>query len=292
MKGVGRTSESVSVEKRKRRFRKTFVRGKGSESGLFVISGDPGRRPAFSSCAKQRRMSLVTRPFARLTDLDEIARQDKRNVAPPERTASLVAGGILAAAGILTRPRFGVPLGVLATGFLWRGLTGRCGVYRALGLNTANPHPDRGVPGNKGINLEAEEHIRKPAGELFQQWRKLENLPQFLPHVVSVEETDDGTSHWKIRGPLRREWEWDAEIIEEQPGKMLSWQTLPGAAVASAGSVWFEPDSEGTRVKVSLQYQPPAGGWGAAVAGMLGAAPASQVREDLARFKEFMESQA
>lgn len=238
-------------------------------------------------------MSLVTRPFAKLTTLDEIARNDKQNVASAERTGSLIAGGALAIAGVLMRSRAaGIPLGLLAGGLLLRGATGRCGVYRALGVNTANPHPDRGVPGNKGINLTAEEHVNKPAGELFQQWRKLENLPQFLPHVISIDEADDGTSHWKVRGPLRRELEWDAEIIEEQPGRMLSWQTLPGAAVASAGSVWFEPEGDGTRVKVSLQYEPPAGALGTAVARMLGSSPRDQVSADLARFKELMETEA
>lgn len=236
-------------------------------------------------------MNLVTRPFAKLTELDEIARHDKRNVAQAERTLSLVAGGLLGAGAGLLRSKASIPLGLLAAGLLFRGATGRCGLYQALGINTSTPHPERGVRGRRGINIEAEESVDKPAGELYQRWRRLENLPQFLPHVVSIDETADGMSHWKVRGPLRRELEWDAEIIEEKPGRMLSWQTLPGAAVASAGSVWFEPDGNGTRVKVSLQYQPPAGALGAAVAGVLGASPARQIREDLARFKEMMEAE-
>lgn len=235
-------------------------------------------------------MTLVTRPFAKLTELDEIALHDKRNVAGAERTASLVAGGLLAAAGLLMRNRGSIPLGLLAAGLLFRGATGRCELYRALGINTATPRPERGVRGNKGINLEAEEHVRRPAEELYHHWRRLEDLPQFLPHVVSIDETADGMSHWKVRGPLARELEWDAEIIEEQPGKMLAWQTLPGASVASAGSIRFEPEGEGTRVRVSLQYQPPAGALGAAVAGALGASPARQIKEDLTRFKEMMEA--
>lgn len=235
-------------------------------------------------------MNLVTRPFAKLTELDEIARRDKRNVAQAERTMSMVAGGLLGVGAGLLRSKASLPIGLLAAGLLFRGATGRCGLYKALGINTSTPHPERGVRGGKGINIEAEENVERPAGELYQQWRQLENLPRFLPHVVSIDETADGMSHWKVRGPLHREFEWDAEIIVDEPGKMMSWQTLPGAAVASAGSVWFEPEGTGTRVKVSLQYQPPAGALGAAVAGFLGASPGRQIREDLARFKAMMEA--
>jgi uncharacterized membrane protein len=237
-------------------------------------------------------MSLVSRPFARISALDAIASHDNHNVASAERTASLVVGGLLGTVGLLTRSRWGLFLGVLGGGLIVRGASGRCGLYRLMGINTAHPHLERGVPGNHGINLEAMEHVERPADELFRQWRKLENLPNIMPHIVSVEETADGTSHWKVRGPLEREFEWDAEIIEEQPGRMLSWQTLPGAQVASAGSVWFEPEGTGTRVKVSLQYRPPAGEAGAAFAAMLGASPKKQIREDLARFKALMEEES
>jgi uncharacterized membrane protein len=239
-----------------------------------------------------QRMSLVTRPFAKLSELDEIARNDAHNVSRNERTMSLVAGGLFVGAVALLRSRAAIPLGLLAAGLLLRGATGRCGLYRALGVNTEHPHPERGVRGHKGINVEAEQHVGRPATELYNHWRRLENLPQFLPHVVSIDETADGMSHWKVRGPLRRELEWDAEIIEEQPGRMLSWQTLPGSSVASAGSVWFEPEGSGTRVKVSLQYDPPAGALGAAVAKALGSSPTRQIREDLVRFKELMEGEA
>jgi uncharacterized membrane protein len=237
-------------------------------------------------------MSLVTRPFAQLSELDEIARNDKHNLSQVERTASMAAGGLLVAAALASRSRPGILLGLLGCAALLRGATGHCEVYQRLGINTARPHPERGVPGNKGINMEATEHVARPVDELFRYWRRLENLPTFMPHVIAVEETAEGISHWKVKGPLNTELEWDAEIIEEQPGRMLSWQTLPGAAVASAGSVWFEPEGDGTRVKVSLQYQPPAGLAGAAVAKVLGVSPAKRVQENLASFKELMEREA
>lgn len=83
---------------------------------------------------------------------------------------------------------------------------------------------------------------------------------------------------------------WEAEIINDIPGKLIAWQTLPGASVRSAGSVWFEEGSDNsTRVKVSLEFDPPAGIAGGAVAALLGVSPRANLAEDLSRFKAFAE---
>jgi uncharacterized membrane protein len=97
-----------------------------------------------------------------------------------------------------------------------------------------------------------------------------------------------------VRGPLGHNVEWTAQIITDREGQMISWESLPGAEVQNAGSVWFEPVNGGssTEVKVSLQYLPPAGVVGAAVAKLLGEAPEQQLDEDLARFKNLIETGA
>jgi uncharacterized membrane protein len=69
---------------------------------------------------------------------------------------------------------------------------------------------------------------------------------------------------------------------------------LPGAEVQNAGSVWFEPAGDGssTNVRVTLQYLPPAGVVGAAVAKLFGEAPDQQLEADLGRFKTIIEGGA
>ena len=53
----------------------------------------------------------------------------------------------------------------------------------------------------------------------------------------------------------------------------------------------FKPVGEhGTEVRVKLQYDPPAGKLGAAVASMLGEDPQQQIAEDLRVFKQLLES--
>ncbi|MEI9893191.1 MAG: YgaP-like transmembrane domain [Chthoniobacter sp.] len=125
------------------------------------------------------------------------------NLDPKERLGSLLAGGALIAAGVLQR---GVPLALLlgaGTGFLLRGATGRCPVYRQLGIDHLDRRQRDGVPGNRGLKIEYTVLVQCPAPELYQFWRNIEQLPRILRHVESVEPVDAWHSHWVARGPAR-----------------------------------------------------------------------------------------
>jgi uncharacterized membrane protein len=84
--------------------------------------------------------------------------------------------------------------------------------------------------------------------------------------------------------------EWDARIVNEIENDVIGWQSLEGSTVATAGSVHFDETPRGTQVRVRFQYDPPAGKLGAAVARWFGEEPNIQVREDLRRLKELLES--
>jgi uncharacterized membrane protein len=59
------------------------------------------------------------------------------NVGQMERLASVIAGGtILMTMGGLRSLR-GVTATAIGAGLIWRGLTGHCGVYQQLGIDTA-----------------------------------------------------------------------------------------------------------------------------------------------------------
>jgi uncharacterized membrane protein len=59
-----------------------------------------------------------------------------------------------------------------------------------------------------------------------------------------------------------------------------------------AGSVTFAAARQGrsTQVSVHLQYAPPAGRLGSAVATVVGREPSQTIREDLRRFKRILEA--
>jgi uncharacterized membrane protein len=94
------------------------------------------------------------------------------------------------------------------------------------------------------------------------------------------------------RAPAGMSVEWDATIINDEPDALIAWRSLERADVDHAGSVRFVPGPQGrgTEVRVILDYIPPAGQIGKAVAKLFGEAPDQQIREDLRRFKRLMET--
>jgi uncharacterized membrane protein len=123
-------------------------------------------------------------------------------------------------------------------------------------------------------------------------WRDFENLPRFMTHLIDVDTTTDGRSHWVARGPLGIKFEWDAEIFADIPGEAIGWKSLDGSDVDTAGSVHFRqlPHGRGTEVRVSLKYDPPLGKVGTAVAKLFGEAPEQQIRDDMRRLKQILEA--
>jgi uncharacterized membrane protein len=134
--------------------------------------------------------------------------------------------------------------------------------------------------------------INRSPEELYQFWRELENLPTFMQHLESVQETSDNRSHWVAKAPAGTSVEWDAEIIEDRENELIAWRSLEGADVENSGSVEFEPapGNRGTIVKVEMTYNPPGGVIGAAIAKLTGDDPGQQAQESLRCLKQFMET--
>ena len=217
---------------------------------------------------------------------------EETNISHPERLASLVGGGSLVAYGLAKRNLSGFAMAALGGGLLLRGATGHCDVYEALGVSTSKEGRGKNVsiPYELGIRIDHSVLVNKPVDEVYRFWRNLENLPRFMDHLKSIEVRSETKSHWVAMGPGGMDVEWDAEIIHEEPGKLIGWRSLEGSEVDNAGSVRFEPMTGGTRVSVSLQYNPPAGSLGAAVAKLFGQDPKRQIRDDMCRFRQLMET--
>jgi len=211
------------------------------------------------------------------------------NVHTAERWASVIGGGILAASGVRRgKSKEGAMRLLAGAALIGRGLTGRCQLYRAFGLRTAKS--DAPIPYETGVRADASVVVKQDRAEVYQFWRKLENLPRVMRHLISVTVSDGARSHWVAQGPANRNIEWDAEIINEIPNELIGWKSLPGSDVDCAGSVNFKDAAGGgTEIKVELQYNPPAGMVGAYVARMLGREPEQEIKADLQRFKHIME---
>ena len=223
--------------------------------------------------------------------------QDRRgarshNMSETERWVSLAVGaGLLAVGlrkGILDSLMFALTGGAL----LYRGATGRCPLYKVAGIDTSSdrPRPGVSVPHGRGVKIEHSVFINKSPEELYSFWRQFENLPRFMDHLASVKTEGDQRSHWVVKTIGNAEISWDAEIVNDVANELIAWRTVENSDVDHAGSVRFEGAGQGTRVKVTMEYRPPAGKVGVGVAKLFGQEPRQMIESDLRRFKQLMES--
>ena len=216
----------------------------------------------------------------------------RTNVSANERWLSLIAGGVVTGLCLTGRaPRL---LSTLAGSYLvLRAMTGNCMLYQALGVSTSDSTAENtAVTAGHGTRVEHAITVNRPAREVYAFWRDLEHLPRFMTHLIDVDTTTDGRSHWVAKGPLGMKFEWDAEIVTDIPDRVIGWKSLDGADVDTAGSVHFNEltNGRGTEVRVELKYDPPGGKLGTAIAKLIGTSPAAQIKADMRRFKQIMEA--
>ena len=219
---------------------------------------------------------------------------DRFPIETTGRLVWLVAGAALTIFGLRRRSAGGLGLAVAGGALVQRGASGRWPGSGAVRRRFRNP-PGRSVsvPYGEGVRAERSIRVKRSPAELYRFWRNFENLPRFMEHVESVRITAPGRSHWVLRGPLGQRVEWDALVHNERVDRWIAWRSLPGSDLDHAGSVHFEPLPGGrTEVRVELEYRPPAGKRGAAVAKLLGEEPDRQSAEDLRRFTRLVESRA
>jgi uncharacterized membrane protein len=112
-------------------------------------------------------------------------------------------------------------------------------------------------------------------------------FPQFMDGVDEITQKSDTLTHWKISiGGVKREF--DAEIVEQTPDQRIAWKSVDGTS--HAGVVTFhELDPQHPRVTFQLDTEPH--GLVENAGDKLGL-PARNAKDDLHRFKEFIESRS
>jgi uncharacterized membrane protein len=157
-----------------------------------------------------------------------------------------------------------------------------------------------GIAGGKrqgsaaGAKLEVERSITigKTADELRRFWLDPRTLPQIMAGFATVRATGEGRMHWRVEGPLGRAWEWDSETVD-RPGEGIGWRSLSDGAISNEGRLRFQsaPAGRGTVVTLHVRFDPPGGGLGKGVLGLLGSTPLHLVADGaLRRFKNLVET--
>jgi uncharacterized membrane protein len=214
------------------------------------------------------------------------------NVGDQERAVSVAAGSILALLGLSRGSLPGLLVAGVGGALAYRGVTGHCHAYQALGVNTAQDQEQGGDSG-QGIHVEQAFLVNRPQQDLYQFWRDFSNLPRIMTHLKSVGVGEDGRSHWVAKAPwlVGGEVEWDAEITHDEPNKAIGWRSLPGSDIDTTGRIQFTPamGDRGTEVHVFMRYVPPAGRVGHWLSKLVVEEPRRQMRDDLRNFKRVME---
>ena len=145
---------------------------------------------------------------------------------------------------------------------------------------------------HRGVRINRAITINRTIDDVYAFWRNVTNFPKFMRHLREVELLDDRRSRWRAVAPAGFSVEWEAEVVQDRSNEWIAWRSLPGSQVENSGSVRFAPapGARGTEVRVQLEYAPPAGSVGRAIAWMFGEEPEQQIRDDLRRFKQLMET--
>jgi uncharacterized membrane protein len=270
--------------------------------------------PAFASrCAMQARTEPGSRGVAERNVYEPSGRYGSRrsvaraadasspasrgiNVAQAERAVSVIVGAGLLAYWARELSLRTSPAGLAGGALLYRGVSGHCHTYAALGINTARSDQEDSRPELDGVpnhvDVEQSITIGKPAAELWQLWRQPGVLGQIMGHFAEVETSSDGQTTWRIHGPLHQTPEYTTRIVEEREPELLSWRSEAGHGLALQGTLGFKPAPQdlGTELSLRVAFQPPGGSIGRAVVKLLGPAPKLFVQKALRRFKSLAET--
>jgi uncharacterized membrane protein len=205
------------------------------------------------------------------------------NVSPTERAVSLVAGAYFLYDGLKNSSK-SLTETVIAGYLLYRGATGNCAAYTAIGKTK----PDNR---SRNVNIQVSLIVNRPRKDVYESWRNLENLPLFMEHLESVNSISNDIAVWEARipggiGKVR----WKSEIVKERPYELIGWHSLPGSSIENVGKVEFKDASNhATEVHVVISYHAPGGIPGESAARLFNPFFKRLVKKDIINFKGFTE---
>jgi uncharacterized membrane protein len=122
--------------------------------------------------------------------------------------------------------------------------------------------------------------INRRPEEVYAMFKNFERLPEFMNWIESVEMIDTDLSHWRVKTPAGVI-SYNAETVEDIPGRRIAWRSMPDATVPNRGCVEFleAPGGRGTEVLVEMQVAAPLG---KTIAG-------GEAKSDLRRLKQMLE---
>jgi len=141
----------------------------------------------------------------------------------------------------------------------------------------------RGAPVKSSHIIEEHVDVGVPRDVAYDQWTRYQDLAKYSKNESGQPKRSDRVGFRSKIGPSSRGW--DAQIVEQVPGKRIAWRSIGGAR--HMGVVTFHKlDDRLTRMMVQMEYHP-AGAM--ETIGNFLRMQRRRVRKDLRLFKHFIE---
>ena len=199
-------------------------------------------------------------------------RSRSKQPANVQRWGALLGGGALAVIGLGKRSPTGFALAAAGGALAYLGTRNGKGGSKTLAHTSVV------------VNCTPE--------EAYGRWHNFEELPQFMPQLDSVKKIGDRTYRWVAISPVGGRLQWDAEIVEDQPSKLISWRSLPNSDVMVEGQVEFRPATanRGTLITATIDHRSTVAPMAKSLAKIVGADPSFFIRQNLRHFKALVET--
>jgi uncharacterized membrane protein len=125
---------------------------------------------------------------------------------------------------------------------------------------------------------------------VFRFYRDFKNLPSFLGDVMAVEQLGPTTFRWTIQGPLGVRANWTIRVTEERTNELIRYETVALPGLRTYWEVHFARGTDADETEVREVMKAPLGRLGRAALALIGKFPAEEVRSNLQRLKEVMET--
>jgi uncharacterized membrane protein len=209
------------------------------------------------------------------------------NVGIQERWLSIGSGALLTMLGVRRGATLPGLLIALGGGYLiYRGNSGRCLMYRSLGINE-QPEP--------AIEAVGQVTIAGTRDEVYNFCKDIGYWSEFSGYVTQVSSTGPGRFRCGIRllGDLTVSV--DGAIVEDVPGRSITWhlhstQSLREDEVVCREVLSDTADAQGTDLHVRLEVRPPGGLLGVTVGRWFQSTLRNCLEDDLRRFKRMLEA--
>jgi uncharacterized membrane protein len=222
--------------------------------------------------------------------------EQRVNVAPKERVASALAGGLALAWGLSTGSWGAKAVAALGTGLIFRGVSGHCPLYRSLGVHGAGgadaAHYSDVRRARSSYDILRSATVQKSAEQVYRAFRDPQMFASALSHFAQLTPLAPGHMRWTLHDPLGQPHHWETEIVEDEPNRRLRWVTSEHSSLIKNLTLTLAPapGDRGTEMQLHLRLERPTGALGTLVTKLLGAMPAWVVDRALGNIKSLLEA--